>query len=233
MASWLTRIAPSPGKSSRSRREICCGLQALAQRRGCRGPCRRPFHGTTGPDTAAPFGAVTAPDSRSCTYALSAGCVTSLAGFVRRAARSACHCAVVARYSSPPLRVAALRRSSRETVEAARPRRRATSRTPWPCARHSAISSRSESDRYRAESGLDDRLSVDGGIPPASRNQRDPTASDTPTPIAASQLDCPAAINAQKRRRSSRRATPGRPGQGHFARKARSERRRPAIATVL
>ena len=46
-------------------------------------------------------------------------------------------------------------------------------------------------------------------MPPASRNQRDPTACDTPTPIAASQLDCPAAINAQKRRRSSRRATPG------------------------
>ena len=107
----------------------------LAQRRGCRGPCRRPFHGTAGPGTAAPPGAATAPASRSCTYALSAGCVTSFAGFGRRAARSACHCAVVARYSRPPLRVAALRRSSREIVDAARPSRRATSRTPWPCAR--------------------------------------------------------------------------------------------------
>src|ERR671917_1321061 len=230
MASWLIRTAPSRGKSSRRRREICCGLHALAQRRGCRGPCRRPFHGTAGPGTAAPSGAPTPPASLSCTYALSAGWVASFAGFGRRAARSACHCAVVARYSSPPLRVAALRRSSRETVDAARPSRRATSRTPSPCARHSAISSRSTSDRHRPEGGFDDRASVDGGIPPASRNQRDPTASDTPTPIAASQLDCPAAINAQKRRRSSRRATPGRPGDGHFARKARSERRRPGIA---
>jgi hypothetical protein len=52
-------------------------------------------------------------------------------------------------------------------------------------------------------------------------------------PIAASQLDCPAAINLQNCRRSSRRATPGRPGEGDFARKAPSERRRPAIATTL
>src|SRR5215207_6409989 len=232
MASWLIRIAPSPGKSSCSRREICCGLHALAQRRGCRGPCRRPFHNTAGPGTAAPPGAVTAPASRSCTYARSAGRVTSFAGFGRRAARSACHCAVVARYSSPPLRVAAFRRNSREIVDAARPSRRATSRTPCPCARHSAISSRSADDRYRPKGGFDDRPSVDGGIPPASRNQRDPTASDTPTPVAASQLDRPAGINAQKRRRSSRRATPGRPGEWDFARRARSERRfRAIIAT--
>ena len=233
MASWLIRIAPSPGKSSRRRREICCGLQAHAHRRGCLGPCRRPFHGTAGPGTAAPPGGITAPASRSCTYALSAGCVTSFAGFGRRAARSACHCAVVALYSRLPLRVAALRRSSRETVDAARRSRRATSRTPQPWARSNAISSRSANNRYHPEGGFDDRPSVDGGIPPASRNQRDPTASDTPTPIAASQLDCPAAINVQKRRRSSRRATPGRPGEGDFARKARSERRRPAIATTL
>ncbi len=136
MASWLIRIAPLRGKSSRRRREICCGLQALAQRRGCRGPCRRPFHGTAGPGTAAPPGAVTAPASRSCTYALSAGC---FAGFGRRAARSACHCAVVARYSRPPPRVAALRRSSREIVDASRPSRRAVSRTPRPWARNSAL----------------------------------------------------------------------------------------------
>jgi hypothetical protein len=45
----------------------------------------------------------------------------SLAAFGRRNERSACHCAVVARYSSPPQRVAALRRSSREIVEGARP----------------------------------------------------------------------------------------------------------------
>jgi hypothetical protein len=189
MASWLIRIASSPGKSSRSRLEICCGLHAIAQRRCCRRPWRRPFQTTAGPATAAPPGATTAPASRSCTYVRSAGFVASFAGFGRRAARSACHWAVVARYSSPPLRVAALRRSSREIVDAVHPRCRAISRTPRPCARHSAISSRSANDRYRPEGAFDDRASVDGGMPPASRNQRDPTACDTPTPIAASSLD--------------------------------------------
>src|SRR4051812_27734426 len=225
MASWLIRIASSPGKSSRSRREICCGLHALAQRRCCRRPWRRPFQVTAGPATAAPPGATTAPANRSRTYARSAGFVASLAGFGRRAARSACHWAVVARYSRPPPRVAALRRSSRETVDAARPSRRATSRTPWPCARHSATSSRSANDRYRPEGGLDDRASVDGGMPPASRNQRTPTAGDTPTSTAASSLDCPAAVAVQNRRRSSRRATPGRPGERDTPRPDRSERR--------
>ena len=44
-------------------------------------------------------------------------------------------------------RVAALRRNSREIVDAERPTRRATSRTPHPVAFNSAISSRSENDR--------------------------------------------------------------------------------------
>src|SRR3954471_13453234 len=225
MASWLIRIVPSPGKSSRRRREICRGLHALAQRRCCRRPWRRPFQVTAGPAAAAPPGAAMAPANRSRTYARRAEFVASFAGFGRRAARSACHWAVVARYSRPPPRVAALRRSSRETVDAARPSRRATSRTPWPCARHSATSSRSANDRYRPEGGFDDRASVDGGMPPASRNHRAPTAGDTPAPSAASSLDCPAAIAAQNRRRSSRRATPGRPGERDTPRPDRSERR--------
>jgi hypothetical protein len=45
------------------------------------------------------------------------------------------------------VRVAALRRSSREIVDADRPSRRAISRTPHPWARKIAISSRSENDR--------------------------------------------------------------------------------------
>src|SRR3954447_23099909 len=225
MASWLIRIVPSPGKSSRRRREICRGLHALAQRRCCRRPWRRPFQVTAGPAAAAPPGAATAPANRSRTYARSAGFVASFAGFGRRAARSACHWAVVARYSRPPPRVAALRRSSRETVDAARPSRRATSRTPWPCARHSATSSRSANDRYRPEGGFDGCASVDGGMPPASRNHRAPTAGDTPARSAASSLDRPAAIAAQNRRRSSRRATPGRPGERDTPRPDRSERR--------
>src|SRR5580704_18869163 len=70
-------------------------------------------------------------------------------------------------------------------------------------------------------------------MPPASRNQRVPTGGDTPAPIAASSLDRPAAINAQKRSRSSRRAIPGRPGDLNLSRNARSDRRLHAIATFL
>src|SRR5215212_7569152 len=222
MASWLMRMVSSSGKSSRSRRAICSGLHALAHRRGCRRPCRRPFQGTTGPRTAALPGPPTSPASLSCTYRRSAAFTASFVGFGRRAARSACHCAVVARYASPPLRVAALRRSSREIVDAARPSRRAVSRTPQPRARNSAMSSRSANDRYRSDGGFDDGASVLGGMPPASRNQRAPTAGDTPTSIAA--------VAAQNRRRFSRCATPGRPGdRGTTARSARSERRFPAL----
>src|SRR3954466_9228343 len=224
------RMVSSPGKSIRRRREICPGLHALAHRRCCRRPCRRPFQATAGPTTAAPPGVATAPDRRSCTYVRRAAVVASLALFGRRAARSACHCAVLARYASPPLRVAALRRNSREIVDAARPSRRAISRMPWPCARHSAISSRSANTRYRSDGGFADGASVVGGMPPASRNQRAPTAGDTPASIAAASLDRPAAIAAQNRRRFSRCATPGRPGdRGNTARSARSERRLPAL----
>src|SRR3954452_9104158 len=223
------RMVSSPGKSIRRRREICPGLHALAHRRCCRRPCRRPFQATAGPTTAAPPGVATAPDRRSCPYVRRAAVVASLALFGRRAARSACHCAVLARYSSPPLRVAALRRNSREIVDAARPSRRAISRMPWPCARHSAISSRSANTRYRSDGGFADGASVVGGIPPALRNQRAPTAGDTPAPTAASSLEHPAAIAAQNRWRSSRRATEGRPSEGKAPRPDRSERRLPAL----
>ncbi len=55
----------------------------------------------------------------------------------------ACHCAVVARYSGVPWRRAKLRRSSREIVHGGRSSWRAMARTPRPCARKMAISSRS------------------------------------------------------------------------------------------
>ena len=70
-------------------------------------------------------------------------------------------------------------------------------------------------------------------MPPASRNQRKPTGCDTPTPIAASSLDRPAAIDAQNRRRSSRRATGGRPGDRSLPRRARSERRSTCHRNIL
>src|SRR5215211_2775952 len=69
-------------------------------------------------------------------------------------------------------------------------------------------------------------------MPPALRNQRAPTAGDTPAPTAASSVEHPAAIAAQNSWRSSRRATEGRPGDGNAPRPDRSERCfRTAIAT--
>src|SRR6476620_11262289 len=134
--------------------------------------------------------------------------------------------------SKPPLRVAALRRNSREIVDAARPSRRATSCLEWPCARRRVISSRSANERYRPESGFADGLNIDDGIPPAFLNHRVPTACVTPAAIAASSLAIPAAIATQNRRRSSRPVAGGRPGENRGARPDRSDRRfRTAIAT--
>src|SRR4051794_11107648 len=71
-------------------------------------------------------------------------------------------------------------------------------------------------------------------MPPASRNQRVPRAGATPTPAAASSLERPAAIDTQNWRRSSRRATEGRPGDRNAPRPHRSERRlRGSTATSL
>src|SRR3954468_8439499 len=69
-------------------------------------------------------------------------------------------------------------------------------------------------------------------MPPALRNQRAPTAGDTPAPTAARSVEHPAAIAPQNSWRSSRRATEGRPGDGKAPRPDRSERCfRMAIAT--
>jgi putative transposase len=62
-------------------------------------------------------------------------------------------------------------------------------------------------------------------MPPAFRNHLVPTACDTPASTAASSLAMPTAIAAQNRRRSSRPATDGRPGDDNGARPHRSERR--------
>src|SRR4029450_8252415 len=55
------RRVSSSGKPSRRRRAICSGLHGVAHRRSCRRPRRRPFHGTTGPRTAAPVRPATVP----------------------------------------------------------------------------------------------------------------------------------------------------------------------------
>ena len=145
MASWETRIDSSSGKSSFSRSEICSGLHDVAQRRSWRRPWRRPFQFTAGP-TVLPFRMSIVPASRSCTYCRSGSLAASFATLGRLDFRSACHCAVDARYSNPPLRVAAFRRSSREIVDDARSVRRPISRTLNFWARRSAISSRSVKD---------------------------------------------------------------------------------------
>jgi hypothetical protein len=128
--------------------------------------------------------------------------------FGRLARRSACHCAVVARYSKRKVRVEALRRNSLEIVDGDRFSRRAIARTPTRWARRIAISSRSANERQRPDSGANEI----GGIPPPSRNHRLPTACEIPAAAAASSLDQPAAIASQNRCRSSRRAVDGRPG---------------------
>ena len=161
-----------------------------------------------------------------------AGFSASFATFGRRPDRSACHWAVVALYSRPPPRVAALRRSSREIVEADRPRRRPISCLERPWTRSSAISSRSANERYRPDSGLAEDLNVDGGMPPAFRNHRAPTGADIPAANAASSLVIPFAIPDQNRWSSVRPANGGRPGDGNGARPDRADRLFPlTIAT--
>nr|WP_311557496.1 hypothetical protein [Pseudonocardia sp. DSM 45834] len=100
-----------------------------------------------------------------------------------------------------------MRRSSREIVDGALPSWRAISRTPTCWARSRAISSRSAKDRYRPDSGA---RSING-MPPRSRNHREPTGPDTPHATAASSLVSPSAIFRQKARSTSRRIG-GRPG---------------------
>jgi putative transposase len=68
-------------------------------------------------------------------------------------------------------------------------------------------------------------MNIAGGMPPAFRNHRAPTAWGTPAEAAASSLDAPAAIATQNSLRSSRTATGGRPGDGEGLRPDRSDRR--------
>src|SRR5215207_1281080 len=202
------RMPSSSGKSISTRFAICSGLHAVAHLRSWRRGLFRPFHAAVcGPATGVASGQQTWPESRSCTYSRSRSFSTSLAVFGRRAISSAFHCATDARYSRVPPRVAALRRSSREIVDGARPTRRAICLTPAPWAVSKAISSRSSNDRWRPVTGASKNV----GMPPRSRNQRLPAACDAPTAIAASSLVSPLAISRQNNRSTSRRSD-GLPG---------------------
>src|SRR3712207_1761957 len=114
------RMSASSGKSTTSRRLICSGLHAVAQRRSARWGLFKPFQVVGGPAATVPSGRCNRPLSRVWTYSCSRGLLASFAGLGRRAAVCAFHWATVARYSILPLRVAALRRSSREIVPGSR-----------------------------------------------------------------------------------------------------------------
>jgi len=134
---------------------------------------RKPARRAGGGQLASQPGATIMPASRPCTYRRSAALTASFAGSGRRAARVTSHCAVVERYSGPPLHASALRRTS------------------WPCARHGANSLRSAGGRCHPDGGFAKGASADGGTPPAYRNLRAPIAGDTlGLPVAAS-LDKP------------------------------------------
>jgi transposase InsO family protein len=87
------------------------------------------------------------------------------------------------------------------------------------------MSSRSANDRERPVSGFAHGASGAGAIPPASRNHRAPIAGETEVLTAAASLVQPAAMAAQNRHRSLRRAACGRPGERSLGRPARSDRR--------
>ena len=92
-----------------------------------------------------------------------------------------------------------------------------------PCARNSAISSRSGSDKYLPERGCADGPNIAGRMPPAFLNHRAPTACGTPAVAAASSLTKPAEIAAQNLLICSRFAIVGRPGDRKAARPERSD----------
>ena len=92
-----------------------------------------------------------------------------------------------------------------------------------PCARNSAISSRSGSDKYLPERGCADGPNIAGRMPPAFLNHRAPTACGTPAVAEASSLTKPAEIAAQNLLICSQFATVGRPGDRKAARPERSD----------
>ena len=233
MASCEMRIASSSGKSISSLAEICAGRSRPA-------PIADAGAGPTGASSRRPVGR--APQCRSPARSGPPG------GPPRSGAAPRCPRASTPWTASRPDLHAIARswrgtrscrggsprrfRSSREIVDAARPRCQAMGRTPRPWARSSAISSRSAKERQRPEGSAADGARCVGGMPPASLNHRDPTTGDTPASRPASSLVRPAAIAAQNRTRSARRATGGRPGERSAPRNARPERRLSiAIAT--
>ena len=180
-----------------------------------------------------PLGATTTPANRSSdigSWNSRVARAQASPRFGRRAARSACHCAVVARYSRPPLRVAGV--APQLSGDCQMPLARADEQPPCmlsnPGTRRSAISSRSRKREIPTREVSPIAPNIDGGMPLPSWNHRVPTfACGTPwTPTAASSLAVPAAIAKPARSppAPSRPATGGRPGENNRAHPPRTIR---------
>ena len=169
------------------------------------------------------------PQSRSCTSSRSARLVASVLTLGRRAARSACHCAVMSRSSKSPPGVAELRLISREIVLGDLRSLRAIARNPVPRAHSRAISARSETVRLRLVSAAAVGERWAGGIAPELRNHRIPTGPETSASTAASAPDRPAATPRQNRHGFSRCQTGGRPGAHNLRRAEHSDFRLPVV----
>src|SRR5215213_8921730 len=71
------RMSASSGQSTTSRRLICSGLQAVAQRRSARWGLFKPFQVVGGPAAIVPSGRCNCPLSRVWTYSCSRGLLAS------------------------------------------------------------------------------------------------------------------------------------------------------------
>src|SRR5207253_8544398 len=130
---------------------------------------------TSGPSTGSPSGLAIVPASRSCTYSRSLSFAASFATFGRLARRSACHCAVVARYSKWYVRVDALRRSSLEIVDGARFSRRDRSYPNTPRVKDCDLFPLSKGEIAPRERGQRDwRHPATVAEPPAANRLRHP-----------------------------------------------------------
>lgn len=118
-------------------------------------------------------------------------------------------------------------------VDGARCRCRAISRTPCFCAFRMANSSRSASDKYRAERIGADADSCEEGMPPHSRNHRVPTGCEMPADSAAASLEAPRAIAIQNGRRAARGTTDEHPGDRNVPCPVRSTHRLRFVVIAL
>ena len=201
----------SSGKSTRSRFAICSGLHDVAHRRSAAcGRVAARSRRTSGPGTGVPSGRRSARRAAPARTRAAGRSPASFATFGRLGAPLG----VPLRRRRPVrplacLRVAALRRSSREIVDGDR------GRAAGDLA-HAHAAARARSRSPRAQRTTDTGPTAGPARSAASRQRDGTTASRPPATrrrtAAASSLDTPRATACQNRTRSSRRAADGRPG---------------------